>query len=153
MVGQKATQIIFLLSGVCREYFLTLTGEEYNKAFVVAGNVTGSLYDLLSGDVSTASIEAMKPVTAALLDFGRMKQLIKKHRCLEQLHHQQVEMLFMKKSRREHQLLTLDAAQRYQQFLVDYPGLEQEIPLYHIASYLGMTPESLSRIRKNFALM
>jgi CRP-like cAMP-binding protein len=44
-----------------------------------------------------------------------------------------------------------DARQRYLQFLQDYPGLENRLNQYHIASYVGITPESLSRIRANLS--
>ena len=57
------------------------------------------------------------------------------------------EMVFILKEKREAELLLSDAQERYQQFLADYPNLEKHIAQYHIASYLGITPESLSRIR------
>ena len=56
-------------------------------------------------------------------------------------------MLFVLKEKREAELLLDNAQERYQQFLEDYPDLEGRIAQYHIASYLGVTPESLSRIR------
>jgi len=46
----------------------------------------------------------------------------------------------------------LDSAERYMQFLAQYPGLEKRVKQYHIASYLGITPVSLSRIRKKLDL-
>jgi len=55
--------------------------------------------------------------------------------------------LLMKKFEKELQLLTLTAAERYQLLQRQYPELEQLVPAYHIASYLGITPISLSRIR------
>ncbi|MBX7059731.1 MAG: hypothetical protein K1X75_16825 [Leptospirales bacterium] len=47
--GQPAEQIAFVASGVVREYFITAQGSEYNKAFVLPGSFSGSLYDLLMG--------------------------------------------------------------------------------------------------------
>jgi len=53
------------------------------------------------------------------------------------------------KTRREILLLTKSAEERYLEFRVMYPGLENYISQYHIASYLGITPVSLSRIRNS----
>jgi muramidase (phage lysozyme) len=53
----------------------------------------------------------------------------------------------MKKFEKELQLLTMTAAERYQLLQKQYPELQQLVPSYHIASYLGITPISLSRIR------
>jgi len=64
--------------------------------------------------------------------------------------HQQVLMEYMKKKHeREISLLAKDATQRYAAFQLQFPTLEELIPHYHIASYLGITPTQLSRIRKN----
>ncbi|MNG38637.1 hypothetical protein D3C84_1264130 [compost metagenome] len=57
------------------------------------------------------------------------------------------ESLYVKKERREMQLLTLSAEDRYRSFLEEFGALEKKIPQYYIASYLGITPVALSRIR------
>lgn len=56
-------------------------------------------------------------------------------------------MLFMEKEEREIELLSADAKSRYRVFVTRYPELSGRISQYHIASYLGITPEALSRIR------
>jgi CRP-like cAMP-binding protein len=58
------------------------------------------------------------------------------------------EYLFIRKEKREIELVTLDARERYAIFRKEHPTLEQFIPQYHIASYLGITPTQLSRIRR-----
>jgi len=58
------------------------------------------------------------------------------------------EQHFILKEQREAALLLDDAETRYRQFLSDYPGLDKRIAQYHIASYIGVTPVTLSRIRK-----
>ncbi|WP_313156789.1 Crp/Fnr family transcriptional regulator [Sphingobacterium multivorum] len=54
---------------------------------------------------------------------------------------------YIKKCRRESSFLLLDANERYHYFLKQFPDADNRIPLFHIASYLGMSPETLSRIR------
>lgn len=62
-----------------------------------------------------------------------------------------VDKLYLRKEKKELELLKSSAEERYLHFLTDYPGLVQRVPQYHIASYLGITPESLSRIRSKLA--
>jgi len=57
------------------------------------------------------------------------------------------EQFFIQKEKREIELVTLEAKERYQIFQKEHPGLDQQIPQYHIASYLGVSPTQLSRIR------
>lgn len=57
------------------------------------------------------------------------------------------DQMYYRKEKKEFDLLRCNAEERYQKFLLNFPGLSQRVPQYHIASYLGITPESLSRIR------
>ncbi|MCG8317715.1 MAG: Crp/Fnr family transcriptional regulator [Pseudomonadales bacterium] len=147
--GEPAINTFWLISGVCREFFMTLDGKEFNKAFSIAGQVTGSLYDLNLGEPSTVTIEFIRPSRGLLLPFQEVKALCDRHESFNRLYYGLLEALFMKKSRREYELLTLSASDRFKRFKELYPDLDRQIPLYHIASYLGITPEALSRIRKN----
>jgi len=70
-----------------------------------------------------------------------------KHPALNRVGRILVEHAWIGKERRETQLIMLNASERYRAFREEYPGLEQRIPQYHIASYLGITPVQLSRIR------
>jgi CRP-like cAMP-binding protein len=67
---------------------------------------------------------------------------------LERVGRRLAEFYFVDKEQREIEIVLLDAEKRYQIFLQQYPGLSQLIPQYHIASYLGVTPTQLSRIRR-----
>lgn len=58
-----------------------------------------------------------------------------------------MEQLYIKKETREAEFLLDDAETRYQRFQSSYPGLEERLTQYHVASYLGITPVALSRIR------
>jgi len=61
------------------------------------------------------------------------------------------ERFFVQKEQREIELVVLDADQRYRLFQQQFPQLENQITQYHIASYLGITPTQLSRIRRKLA--
>lgn len=77
------------------------------------------------------------------------ESLYKRHRCWETLGRKLAEGLYIKKEMKERLLLMNTAEERYLQFLKEFPGLEKRVPQYHIASYLGITPVSLSRIRSS----
>lgn len=64
-----------------------------------------------------------------------------------------VDAMLVKKEKHASSFTLQSNAQRYQQFLADYPGLEKRIKQYQLASYLGMTPVTLSRIRKKLNLI
>ncbi len=145
--GEPATEFAFVLSGVLREFYLTADGTEYNKSFCLAGDFTGSYADLLSGKPSTADIEAITPARLMVGTYRNFVALFDVHPCWERLGRLTAEHLLMIKARREYEFLALSATQRYELLRERYPHLEDAVPQYHIASYLGITPVALSRIR------
>ena len=146
-VGEPATLMAFVLDGSLREYFLTLEGLEFNKAFVFSGEFTGSLFDLMRDDVSTASVQAIKPCQMLVAPYSVMYELYDQYDCFQRLGRIIIESLFLKKARREYEFLTMDAQARYLTLIKQYPRFEKELPQYQLASYLGITPVALSRIR------
>jgi len=146
-VGEPATLMAFVLDGSLREYFLTLEGLEFNKAFVFSGEFTGSLFDLMRDEASTASVQAMKPCQMLVAPYDVMYTLYDEYDCFQRLGRIIIEGLFFKKARREYEFLTMDAQARYLSLIEQYPRFEKELPQYQLASYLGITPVALSRIR------
>lgn len=147
--GEPAVHIGFVATGVLREYYLTADGREYNKAFVPPGFFTGSLFDLLSAQPSTAFIQALANTVVLRARYADFVALYDRFAIWERFGRITAEQLFVKKARREYEFLTMDAATRYRSLLAQYPGIEELVPQYHIASYLGITPVALSRIRKS----
>ncbi len=146
--GSRATQIAFVEQGVLREFFMDEDGNEFNKSFIASGSVTGSLYDLLSDQASIANIQALTPCTLWVADYQAFSALYDRFPCCQRLGRKIAERLFRLKALREYQFLILSPAERYGELLRSYPGLEELVPQYHIASYLGITNVALSRIRK-----
>jgi CRP-like cAMP-binding protein len=137
----------FIIKGAFREYYTDNNGREFNKAFGFKGDFTGSYYDLNLGTASTASIRALTESSVLVIRYTDYQKLPTTDPFWLKVSYVITHNLLMKKFEKEFQLLTLSAAERYHLLQKQYPDLEQLVPAYHIASYLGITPISLSRIR------
>ncbi len=145
--GEHATLAGVLVTGLLREYFLTERGVERTKGIATALQFTGSLADLLSGQPSRASIVAEEPSRVVLAPYAALRALEGRFPAWTSLQRRSVEHLVRYKAEREYQFLCLDAAARYQAFLTQHPDLEGRVSAHDIASYLGITPVHLSRLR------
>ena len=146
--GEHASLIGTVVSGFLRELYVLANGTERTKAFVFEGNATGSLADLLSSEPSRADIVAEEATRLVCLPYAVYRDLRQNHVDWARCHLAVVEALFIHKARREHELLGLDALGRYQALLHRLPTIEQRVSAKHLASYLGITPVHLSRLRR-----
>jgi CRP-like cAMP-binding protein len=137
----------FITQGAFREFYTDSDDREYNKAFCFKGDFTGSYYDLTLGKPSTVSIQALTDSTVLVIRYQDYQNLIHTDPFWLKVGYVFAHNLLMKKFEKEYQLLTLSATERYDLLQKQHPELEQLVPAYHIASYLGITPISLSRIR------
>ena len=145
--GEQASLVGVLASGLLREYFVNAKGVERTKSFVCPHQFTGSLADLLSSRPSRASIAAETPARVVLLGYAQLRALYATSRTWSTAAQHSAEHLVVYKAEREYQFLCLDAEQRYEAFLQQHPDLESRVAGRHIASYLGITPVHLSRLR------
>jgi CRP-like cAMP-binding protein len=135
--------------GAFREFYIDKNGRQYNKAFCFSGDFTGSYYDLNRNAYSTVAIQALTQSSVLVLRQTEFKKLFNSDPFWVRVAYEIAHNLLMKKFEKESQLLLLSAGERYDLLQKGHPELEQMIPAYHIASYLGITPISLSRIRAN----
>lgn len=145
--GVEAREVAIVVRGVLREHFLLDDGSERTKAFVVEGQASGSLADLLSGGPSRAYIVAEEPTRVLVAPYAALRALGAERPAWAALGRAAVERLLLIKAQREWELLALDAEQRYAAFRARYPGLEARVLGKHVASYVGVTPAHLSRLR------
>ena len=147
--GEYAKKLYFLREGVVRAYYQNEEGEEYNKLLFTGPAIVAAYSSLITGNKNIINIQCLTPVTVYETSFERILQLYPEHRSIETLNRTIAENFFVEKEKREMSLVMHNATKRYEQFQIDFPELDQKIPQYHIASYLGITPTQLSRIRKN----
>ncbi|SHM73987.1 Crp/Fnr family transcriptional regulator [Gracilibacillus kekensis] len=145
--GEVSDRIYFCHSGVFRMFYLKEDGDEFNKSFVQEGQFFTSYSSVISSIPSYFAIQALENAVVASFTYKVLLQLYERHHCWEVVGRKLIEQLYIKKETRERQLLLHSAEERYHLFLEEFPGLEDRITQYHIASYLGISPVSLSRIR------
>lgn len=148
--GDWVQYCYLLLEGVVRVYYSS-EGSEYNKTFFVPGTFPTPLTALLSDSPCQLTFQALVASQLVRFSYRKFRALFEKHRCLESLMLRILEEIWIKKERHDIRMVTNDATTNYLIFREEYPGLENLIPQYHIASYLGITPIQLSRIRAQLA--
>ena len=146
--GQIAKHIAFLESGVVRAFYRNNNGVEYNKHFFIEPCLIGGYSSLITKKINQINQQALNECKIHIADYSKIQKLYETCPDLERAARILAEQFFAQKEQREIELVLLDADKRYQIFKKNYPHLEQIIPQYHIASYLGVTATQLSRIRK-----
>ncbi|AKP53291.1 Crp/Fnr family transcriptional regulator [Cyclobacterium amurskyense] len=149
--GVIAKKIGFLEEGVIRAYFRNKRGQEYNKHFFKAPCFIGGYSSLVTGKPNQIIQQAMTDCKLREANSSKLIALYDKHQDLERMARILSERYFVQKEQREVEIVLLNASERYLIFKKEFSDLEQIIPQYHIASYLGITPTQLSRVRQKLS--
>lgn len=145
--GKTAKKLAFILQGTMRAFYQDDNGEEFNKIFFQNPAIVGAYSSLITKDPTIINIQCLTDCDILEANFEDITDLYDQHRSIETLNRTIAEDFFVQKERREMSLIMYDASRRYEVFQQKFPELENSIPQYHIASYLGITPVQLSRIR------
>lgn len=146
--GAVCRRLFFIHQGLFR-YYILHEGQDITKDFAVdQHNPFCTAYtSFMLQKPSEIWIEALEPCQVWVWNQADVLPLFQEHPTWLRFAKTMADYLFFRKEQRELRLLKCSAEERYHHFLTDFPGLSQRVPQYHIASYLGITPESLSRIR------
>lgn len=149
--GEFAKQIGFLKKGIVRAFFLNQEGKEYSKQFFVGPSIIGAYSSLLTKQPNKIAQQALTDCEVLAADFSEIEKLYEKFHDLERLGRKIAEFYFLEKEQKEIEMALLDADKRYLIMRERFPTIETIIPQYYIASYLGISPTQLSRIRKKMS--
>ncbi|OEE46852.1 cAMP-binding protein [Enterovibrio norvegicus] len=145
--GDVADKVRFVCSGTLCNFYLTPDGNRRNKSFLQAGEVSACLSSFVRGLPARFSCEALTDAVCVEISAKALKALSESTVGWQNAFLQMVTVLALKKEAREADLLLLSSTELYTQFLETHSALAQSLANYHIASYLGITEVSLSRIR------
>jgi len=146
--GDICRHIAFVNSGCLRAYTVDHKGEEHIIQFAIEDWWISDLNSYLTGSPATYNIDALQDSEVLLLEKSARDKLLEAVPAIERFFRLLQEANYIATHRRINNSLSASAEERYLQFIKTYPALVEQVPQGHIASYLGITPQSLSRIRK-----
>lgn len=147
--GDNQTHIGYVLDGLFRLYYMDIKGKEYTKNFIKQRHFIAPYNSILRGQPSNLYIQALKDSEVILINYTEWLKLADTHSCWQILLRKLIEGAYLQKEKRESDLLFYDAQTRYNHFINEFPDLTKNIKQHHLASFLGMSPETLSRIKKS----
>jgi CRP-like cAMP-binding protein len=146
--GETPIKIAYVFKGLFRYVYLNDKGDEFTKGIITENSFISSYSAMILGKPSYFSIESLEDSKILEISWKDFMQLLDQDIFWVKFLLKFIERGYMIKEKRERDLLLLDAETRYKDFLLEFPGMDQRIKQGIIASYLGIKPETLSRIRK-----
>ncbi len=145
--GEICTQCFFVLKG-CLRQFINNDGNEKTIAFYTEEEAVNFFTSITHQKPSESSLNTIEDSVVLIGDPGKDQELFAKFPVLEKITKQMIEQDFGKTQDAFAVFMTSSPEERYLNVLNQRPDLIQRVPQHQLASYLGITPESLSRIRK-----
>lgn len=145
--GVVADRLGFVVQGLIRKLHLTERGKRVVRGFGGPGSVVGAYASLLTQQPSHLRVEALEPTSLFVLPWSELDALYARHVCWQIVGRRIAETNLVEREQRAHELLTASATERYRRFCEAHRELLPRLHDYDIASYLGITPVSLSRLR------
>lgn len=146
--GERSNTIYFILKGAIRIYYLDKKGKETNTWFLLDNELVISIFSFYTGQPSFEYIETLEDCILIALKREDLEALYLKHMEFNFLGRKLTESYHMHNEIRANELRMLNARERYENLIDRNPQLFQRVSLGHIASYLGISQETLSRIRQ-----
>ena len=141
-------RIHYLQTGLVRYFYLTEDGKERNHAFAPEGGLVTCLPLFVGAGPCSFTAEALEPTVTISIPYSIFQRAPNDDECWTLLKLRLLEYSIMRREQRVMEFLMDSAETRYRKFLAQYGDISSRLPQYHIASYLGITPVALSRIRK-----
>ena len=144
--GQPGAALFFILEGVVRVFY-SADGGEPTRNFAFERRFAGDWAAVLTGEPCGTYQQAIGPVRAVVIPGALLGALYDRHPCWERIGRRMAETAWLEKEEKERRFRTLTPEAHYRLLLSWGSMKTTRVPLRHLASYLGVTPETLSRIR------
>lgn len=145
--GQTVKKIYFVTGGCLRSFCIDKNGKEHTLQFAIKNWWISDYIAIHSDELATLTVECLTESTVIEFNAKELDEIHFRFPEFEAFQRKNLERHIVSLHKRILNQLQLTAAERYDLFLNQYPDIEQHTRNYHIASYLGITQESLSRIR------
>jgi CRP-like cAMP-binding protein len=149
--GEVCKYLGFVTKGCLRSFSIDRKGDEHVVQFALEGWWISDLYSFLTGQPSELFIDALEESDVLLIDISSYEKLCSSVPKFERYFRILLQNNYIATHRRVLSSISKSAEERYLQLLELYPMIIQRVAQRHIASYLGITPEALSRIRARIA--
>ncbi|WP_207429387.1 Crp/Fnr family transcriptional regulator [Pedobacter sp. SYSU D00535] len=145
--GTRTKNLYFIVNGFIRSFHYE-TGEDITTNIRGANSLITAFNGFVNDSLADSSIQCITACDVLSISNHSYKHLIAESISWKNFCHSIYEQEIIFNQKRTRELLTKTAESRYLQLLKDYPGIGLHVPVQYIATYLGIKPESLSRIRK-----
>lgn len=146
-LGSTRKKMGIVETGLARGYRIKSSGEEVSIDFAKEGEITSTQDLILYGMESEQMVEFLEPSTLLVFDYRDIEQLARDNLSIERLKNQFIQDYLVKILHRLETFLVYNPEERYEWLMREQPDLLKRVQQKHLASYLGITPVSLSRLR------
>ncbi|HEY9049369.1 MAG TPA: Crp/Fnr family transcriptional regulator [Ohtaekwangia sp.] len=149
--GDVCKHETFITKGLFRAFTVDAAGEEHVVMFGMEDWWISDLYSLLTGNAATQHIEALEDSEVLCIEKSDLEKLYQQVPAFNRFMRVMLQNAFVAHQQRVLASISQTAEEQYLAFIKKYPALDQRVPQHQIASYLGITPETISRIRKQWS--
>jgi len=149
--GDVCKTIAFVEKGTLRAYSTDEKGNEHIIQFALEGWTIADLYSFMTGEPAMYHIDALEDTELVLISKAAQEEILKRVPKYETYTRMQLTGAYMAMQKRLTSIISLSVEERYKHFIAVYPDIAQRVPQHMIASYMGLKPETLSRVRKKIA--
>lgn len=142
----------YVVKGAFRSYFIDNDGKEHTVQIAIEDWFVSDFYSYITQTPATLYVEALEDSTIFQMTYDDIEGLCKEIHGLSEYFRISTEKAFAFSRKRALSNLSMTAEEKYLELLERYPDIVKRVPQKVIASYLGMTPEFMSKIRKNLSL-
>lgn len=148
-VGDHSSHMRFISDGCLRSYYMDVDAKEHIIQFGIEGWWINDLYSYLTNTPSKQFIQAIDNSVVLQIHKDKLNELYDNVPAIERFFRFKFENAYVSLQERMINTMSRTAEERYIEFRSKYRTIEQRVPQYMVASYLGITPEFLSKLRKN----
>lgn len=149
--GDVCKSIAFISAGVLKAYSVDDAGNEHIIQFGLEGWIISDLYSFLTGEPATYNIDAIEDTELILISKSAHEELLQKLPKYESFTRLNITGAYLAMQKRLTSIISSSLEERYANFTALYPDIVQRVPQHMIASYMGLSAETLSRVRKRIS--